>query len=277
VHGVGVINRVLLLLALAATCTSASAAVVSEGKTRQVTVPILAYHRFGSTVADSMTVTDDTFAWQLRYLKDQGYTVIRLHALIDFLRGKGAPPPPRAVVLTADDGHRSVYFDMLPLVRQYQVPVTLFIYPSAISNASYAMTWPELAELIRTGLFDVQCHTYWHPNFNHERARLTPPQFDVFVHTQLTKSRQVLETRLGVHVDLLAWPFGIYDDDLMTRAAASGYVAAFTIERRPVSTSDRVMALPRFLMTNADRGSAFARILEERAHVVVSTASAASR
>lgn len=263
-----IIKRTLLFLALIASylCSSAVAAIPAEAA-RQVAVPILAYHRFGPTVADSMTVTDDTFAWQLRYLKERGYTVIRLHTLVDFLRGAGPPPPPWAVVITADDGHRSVYSDMLPLVRHYQVPVTLFIYPSAISNASYAMTWPELAELIHTGLFDVQSHTYWHPNFNHERARLTPSQFDAFVHTQLAGSRQVLERRLGIRVDLLAWPFGIYDEDLMARAAASGYVAAFTIEGRPLGASDRLMALPRFLMTDADRGAAFARLLDERPRV----------
>lgn len=125
------------------------------------------------------------------------------------------------------------------------------------------MTWSELAELLRTGLFEVQSHTYWHPNFNHERARLAPAQFDAFTRVQLVKSRQVLEERLNVRVDQLAWPFGIHDDDLMARAAASGYVAAFTIERRPIARGDRLMALPRFLVTDADRGAAFTRILGE--------------
>jgi peptidoglycan/xylan/chitin deacetylase (PgdA/CDA1 family) len=254
------------LLALGALCIGSPAPAAAESQeAARVTVPVFVYHRFGVTVADDMTVKDDTFAWQLGYLREHGYTVIRLRALVDYLQGKGAPPPPRAVVITADDGHRSVYSDMLPIVRRYGVPVTLFIYPSAISNASYAMTWDQLAELLRTGLFDVQSHTYWHPNFKHERARLTPRQFDAFVRIQLAKSRQVLESRLGVQVDMLAWPFGICDDDLMARAAAAGYVAAFTIERRPVTTRDRPLALPRFLITDADRGATFVRLLEEGA------------
>ena len=57
----------------------------------------------------------------------------------------GSPRPPKgAVVITMDDGHRSVLREALPLVREFKVPVTLFIYPSAISNASYAMTWEDL-------------------------------------------------------------------------------------------------------------------------------------
>ena len=40
-------------------------------------------------------------------------------------------------------------------MKQYRVPVTLFTYPSAISNARYAMTWAQLRELKATGLFDI--------------------------------------------------------------------------------------------------------------------------
>jgi len=112
-----------------------------------IDVPILCYHRFGPTMADSMTVTDRVFASHLEWLKENGYTVIPLRTLVRALRGEGPAPPPKSVVITADDAHRSVYSDMLPLVRQYRIPVTLFVYPSAISNARYAMTWEELQEL----------------------------------------------------------------------------------------------------------------------------------
>jgi len=257
-------RRALLCVMLGALAAGAwlTAGAAARAQGDGVAVPILLYHRFGHTAPDSMWVTDDTFAWQLRYLEDHHYTVIPLRTLVAFLRGKGPAPPPRAVVITSDDGHRSVYTDMAPLVVRYRIPVTLFIYPSAISSAAYAMTWPELAQLVRTGLFDVQSHTYWHPNFNHERARLSPSQYDAFVRIQLTTSRAVLERRLGIHVDMLAWPFGIYHDDLIARAASAGYIAAFTIERRSVTPADRLLALPRYIVTNADRGAAFARLLE---------------
>jgi len=41
----------------------------------------------------------------------------------------------------------------------------LFLYSSALSNASYDMTWNELREMKEAGLFDVQSHIFWHPNF----------------------------------------------------------------------------------------------------------------
>ena len=60
---------------------------------------------------------------------------------------------------------------------------------------------------------------------------------------------------------MLAWPFGIYDDYLLKKAAEAGYIATFTIERRHAATSENVMKLPRYLLINADQGKSFAQIL----------------
>jgi len=238
---------------------------INASADEQVGVPVLNYHRFGPTVADSMTVTTSVFEAQLRWLKDNGYKVIPLRILVDYLRGQGPPPPAKAVVITADDGHKTVYTEMLPIVRQHHIPVTLFIYPSAISNASYALTWEQLKELQHTGLFDVQSHTLWSPNFKKDKRKLAPASYQKFVVEQLQKSKTILEKKLGGTVDLLAWPFGIYDDYLEKEAEKAGYVVAFSIDRRHASKSERIMSQPRYLMVNGDGTKGFAAIITGRA------------
>jgi len=228
-------------------------------------VPILLYHRFGATVADGMTVTTPVFEAQMKYLHDNGYTVIPLRRLVDYYRGKAPAPEPKSVVIAEDDAHKSVYSDMLPIMKKYRYPVTIFAYPSAISNAKYAMTWDQLRDLTKTGLFDVQSHTYWHPNFKKERRKLSQAALDAFVMTQLKKSKLRLEAEIGSRVDMLAWPFGIYDNYLLRKATEAGYGATFTIERRHATASDSVLKLPRYLLVNADRGKAFAQLLEGNA------------
>ncbi len=220
----------------------------------KVGVPVLCYHRFGPKVADSMTVTTPVFESHLKWLQDNGYTVIPLRTLVNYLRGQGPPPPPKSVVITADDAHKTVYSDMLPLVKKYKIPVTLFIYPSAVSNphAPYAMTWEQLYECQKTGFFDMQSHTFWHPNFKKEKKKLKPEEYQKLVDTQLVKSKASLEKRFGGTVDVLAWPFGIYDAELEKSAEKAGYVAAFSIERRLASPSEAIMAQPRYLMVNGD-------------------------
>jgi hypothetical protein len=53
------------------------------------------------------------------------------------------------------------------------IPVSLFIYPSAISNASYELTWKQLKEMHASGLVDIESHTYWHPDLSMEKSHLT--------------------------------------------------------------------------------------------------------
>jgi len=224
-------------------------------------IPILVYHRFSEAAADSMTLTVERFESQLKYLRDKDYKIIPLRELVDSrLSGKNSLPE-RAVVLTADDGHQSVYTHLFGLARKYQLPVTLFIYPSAISRAEYALTWEQLAALKQSGLFEVQSHSYWHPNFLQEKRRLTPTDYDKFVQTQLVQSKGVLESKLGGKIDLLAWPFGIFDNDLMGKAAKAGYVAGFTIAGRHTTPRDPLMALPRYLITQTLDMRTFAELM----------------
>jgi len=253
--------RILLAIALLALvfCSTAVSAAADD-----VSVPVILYHRFGPKVADSMTTITSVFEAQMKWLKDNGYTVIPMRTLVDYLTGKGPAPAPKSVVLCADDGHKSVYTDMLPIVKKYNYPVTLFLYPSCISNphAPYAMTWEQIAELQKTGLFDMQGHTYWHPNFKKEKKKLKPEEYQKLVDMQLVKSKNFLEKKLGTKVDMLAWPFGIYDDELEKDAAKAGYVVAFSIDRRFDSKSEPMMAQPRYLMANSDGVKGFAAIVE---------------
>jgi peptidoglycan/xylan/chitin deacetylase (PgdA/CDA1 family) len=217
-------------------------------------------------VADSMTITTPVFISHLEYLRSHGYTIIPLRMLVNAYLHKGPPPPSRSVVITVDDGHKSVYTDMLAVVKKYHIPVTLFIYPSAIGNASYALTWDQLRSLQKTGLFDIQSHSYWHPNFKVEHRRLSADAYEKFVDTQFIKSKAKLEKECGTKVDMMAWPFGIYDDFLISRLIKAGYVAGFTIEAHRATQADSIMKLPRFLLTNANQGKAFEWIFREKFH-----------
>ncbi|KAK45615.1 polysaccharide deacetylase [Caballeronia jiangsuensis] len=228
-------------------------------------VVILVYHRFSDHVADSMTVRTQTFEAQLRLLKEYRYQIVPLRAVLVWLEDPSAVLPARVAVLTADDGHRSVYDVLLPIARKERLPVTLFVYPSAISNADYALSWEQTRALAQSGLFDIQSHTYWHPNFKHERERRSPSDYVRFVRQQLEMSRQRIEAHTRQPVDLLAWPFGIYDDQLMALASQERYVAAFSLDARPVRRGDSRLALPRFMIVEATGTKGFARLISDTA------------
>ncbi len=218
-------------------------------------VPILAFHRFASAVQDSMTVRIAHFEAHLGLLQSLSCRVIPLSTWVAWrlakAQGEDLPLPPRAVVLTADDGHRSQFEVMAPRLRERGWPVTLFIYPSAISNAAYAMTWAQLRELAADTRVSVQSHTYWHPDLLRERRRMAPAAFQRFAGDQLTRSRDMLEQQLGRPVTLLAWPFGQSDDALARQAAEAGYLAAFSLGNRSATAADPPFTVPRHLVVDS--------------------------
>lgn len=230
-----------------------------------VEVPVLVYHTLNPTIPGSMTITPSRVEAQLNWLKQHGYTVIPMRELVSYLQGKTNTLPPKSVVITDDDGHKSVYTYLLPIAEKYHIPVTLFIYPQIISHAKYALTWEQLKALQKTGLFDVEGHTYWHPNFKQDRKRMSPAAFQKMVDVQLIKSKQVIEKKLGTPITLLAWPFGIHDAYLENQAAKAGYVEAFSIAYRSADRAEKPMAMPRYMMIESQSMKTFAAIVEGRA------------
>jgi peptidoglycan/xylan/chitin deacetylase (PgdA/CDA1 family) len=220
-------------------------------------IPILCYHNFNPTVPGSMTLTPERLDAQFRWLKDNGYTFIPLQTAVEYLQGKRSSLPEKSVVITADDGWQSVYKYLIPLAKKYNIPVTLFIYPETISHGKNAMTWDELKELQATGLFDVQGHTYSHPNFKQAKRRMSSDAYQKFVANELGNSKKILEEKMGKKISYLAWPFGIYDSYLEDQAAKAGYAMAFTIDYRTANRGFRPMAQPRFMIIQSESMNTF--------------------
>lgn len=253
-------------LAVAAAALMATIASLCPARAQDPGVPILLYHRFHPTEPGSTTVTTPVFEEQLAWLAEHHYAVVRLGSVVEALRG-GRELEPHSVVITVDDGRRSQYTEMFPIIQRFHVPVTLFVYTDAISYEPDALTWGEIEEMLKSGLVDVQSHTCSHPFFEKERARRSPADYEFFVAVELTKSKKTLEDRLRRPVDLLAWPYGVFDSALERAAARAGYVAAFSVEDRLARAGEDLFSLPRIVVSDRARGARFAALLEPGARI----------
>lgn len=223
-------------------------------------VSVLTYHRFDPRFANAATVVETkVFIAQMEWLRTHGITVVRLSAIVAALTG-GALMPEKSVAITADDGWRSVYTDMFPVIRRLAYPITLFINPPAIGQGGAYLTWAQIEEMRASGLVEFQAHTQTHPNFNDDRARRTLADYAAFVDRELGGSRTLLQDRTG-KVAFLAWPYGIHDATLEAAAARDGFTAAFALGSRPVLANSPVFAIPRYQVYNTDNAARFAAIV----------------
>lgn len=230
-----------------------------------VSVPVLVYHVLNPTIPSSMTITPERFESQVKWLKDNGYTVIPLKQLVSYLQDKNVVLPAKPIVITADDGWKSDYTYMYPIARKYNIPITLFIYPGTISQGKNALTWDQLKELMKTGLFDVQDHTFTHPNFKQTKKHMSQDAYEKFVHRELFDSKKVLEDKLGIKIDFLAYPYGIYDSYLEQQAVKAGYTMAFSIDFRNASRIYRPTAQPRYMIVDSQNIAMFEAIVKGKA------------
>jgi peptidoglycan/xylan/chitin deacetylase (PgdA/CDA1 family) len=196
------------------------------------------------------TATPEAFREQLDYLAQNGYHVIPLAELVDFLKGRRAELPPRAVVITVDDGWKCAYTDIFPELRRRGLPWTLFIYPHIVGRGTHAVTWPQVAEMARAGV-DIESHSYSHPFLTlANNGKVTPQEYPAFLQHELAGSKETIEEKTGKPVHFLCYPFGDYDPAVIAAATKDGYEAGLTTTRAPITRSTSPMALTRYLVHN---------------------------
>ena len=185
--------------------------------------------------------TLENFVAQLDYLQADGYHVIPLSDLVDYLQGKMDHLPPRAVVITFDDGWLCQYTHAWPELRKRGLPFTAFIYPELIiDHGAHTVTWSQVDEMVKAGV-DIESHSFTHPFLTKESSALKHEVLD-------SKSR--IEQATKKPVRFFCYPYGDYDGGVIAEAVHDGYVAATTVTRGAVMRNTPLMQLPRYLIHN---------------------------
>jgi peptidoglycan/xylan/chitin deacetylase (PgdA/CDA1 family) len=194
------------------------------------TVPVLSYHNFSLDKSpNKMTVTQAAFEEQMKLLKEMGYRVITLDELLDFLEFKGQIPK-KSVVITIDDGWRSLYEIAFPILKKYGYPATLFIYTDLITGSPKTLSWELIQEMAREGL-DIQGHTKSHRNLSTIDKKETFQAYFESIERELSESSRIIKAKMGKEIKYLAYPNGETNHLVIELVRKKGYAGAFTVKR----------------------------------------------
>jgi len=191
------------------------------------TIPILSYHRFGAGKG-RLSLTKRKFEEQMEYLQRNGFRVIPLKQLLAFLRGEVAIPR-RSVVLTIDDGYRSVYDLAYPVLKKYKFPATIFIYSDYIGNGG--LNWRKMAEMEASGLISFQAHSKTHDNLTVRLASESMDDYKKRLINEVRMPAQLLSKRLKNSQLSFAYPFGAVNQQVVDELQRSGYEVGVTVDR----------------------------------------------
>jgi peptidoglycan/xylan/chitin deacetylase (PgdA/CDA1 family) len=192
-------------------------------------VPVLCYHNFGDQAKGRMVMAVSAFREQMQYLKDNGYRVISLRDFLEFTR-LGRQIPQRAVVLTFDDGYKSFQQVAHPVLKQLGFTATLFVYTDYVGAGKNALSWQDLRELAAEG-FDVQAHSKSHGDLR-RTAGEPDAQYQRRMQAELVQPQELFQKHLGRRADVIAYPYGSWDESLLGKAIEHGYVAGFSVRRQ---------------------------------------------
>ena len=193
------------------------------------TIPILTYHRFAENCSSPLCMPTETFERQMRYLKENGYHVITAEDLVAFLEYRRGLPK-KSVLITMDDGYRSVYKIAYPILNKYGFKATLFIYTSFVGVSKMAITWNQLKEMQANG-FTIGSHTINHSDLTNPKAGEAEQEHVARIKEELNGSKKMLDKKLGQNTYFLAYPFGYYDQRSIQMAKDAGYKLAMSVKR----------------------------------------------
>ncbi|WP_049723529.1 polysaccharide deacetylase family protein [Gilvimarinus polysaccharolyticus] len=207
---------------------------------------ILQYHHVSDQAPSSTSTSVERFKQHLSYLSEHQFDVIALPELIARLKN-GKTLNDKTVVITFDDGYRSVYDTAFALLREYGFAFTVFVNSAPIDrDFQEFVTWPELKKMTQAGA-TIANHTVTHPFMQRLLQGETEAEWRERMAAEIIGAEEAIEAHTGQSVKLLAYPYGEFDAKLERLVQQLGYIG-FGQHSGAVGPDSDVLALPRFPM-----------------------------
>jgi peptidoglycan/xylan/chitin deacetylase (PgdA/CDA1 family)/nucleoid-associated protein YgaU len=190
-------------------------------------VPVLVYHNMGPEDRGRLVIGVKKFEAQMKALRAEGFQSVSISDYLEFTAGRKQLAR-KSVLITFDDGYRSFIQYARPILKDYGFTATLFVYSDFVGGGG--MSWKELSAMIAQG-FDVQAHSKTHSSLRRKEGE---PQeaYAKRIAAELAYPAEQFRKQLGRASDVLAYPYGDTDDELLPYVVKYGYVAAFTVRRQ---------------------------------------------
>lgn len=202
-------------------------------------IPVLMYHKIGIPPANSklkkLWVSPKMFARQVDWLLANGYTPIHFADLDRGMKGQ-AELPEKPVLITFDDGYKNNYLHAYPILKERNAKGNIFLVYNTIGKSNLwhdpvseawieMLTWEQIDELLKSGVFDVGSHTMNHaslPLIEHKTAEW-----------EIRESKKQLEAKLGRELPAFAYPYGAgaFVPEIRKFALDAGYRFDFSVRQ----------------------------------------------
>ncbi len=219
-----------------------------------VRVSVLGYHDFSETrKIQEMIMRPAKFRSQMQAIKDLKLNVITLDDFVQWKLGKKSIPD-KSILITIDDGWKSVYTDTYPILKEVGYPFTVYLYTNYIDRGGSSMTSDMIKEMMQNGC-TIGSHSISHPMPSKIRKnqRLGPEGFKKFIDNEIGESKSILEKLFEQPITTYVYPGGIYTPEMFESAKNFGYQHLFTVKPGKVMMDSDNNTLPRYVILGEDK------------------------
>ncbi|CAD5673007.1 TPA: poly-beta-1,6-N-acetyl-D-glucosamine N-deacetylase PgaB [Escherichia coli] len=252
---------------------------------------VLAYHDVEDAAADQryLSVRTSALNEQISWLLHNGYNAISIQDILDAHHGKKTLPP-KAFLLTFDDGYSSFYTRVWPLLQAWNVPalwapVGSWVDTPANHKVNFGglmtsrerfATWDMVRELSQSPLVEIGSHTWAshygilaNPQGSREPAIAnrfydkatrhyeTDQQFTQRITNDVRKVTDKIAQVTGKAPRAWVWPYGAANGISLSVINKQGYQLAFTLEDG-LANVQHLDNIPRLLISGNPSIKAFA-------------------
>ena len=212
-------------------------------------------------------ITKDKFVEVLDEIDDMGYTTISFADLIRFTE-TGEELPEKPILITMDDGYKSNYDIAYPVLKEKNMKATVSVIGRMTQDTSSYIkdwtlphvSWAELNEMIKSGVFEVGNHTYDLHKLKSEGGKRngmtknffeSDADYSAIVREDSKNLEETLKLNCNYESNIFCYPYGFYDKLSEATISSLGYKVTLTTDEgiNHIKPGDDLIGLKRINVT----------------------------
>jgi biofilm PGA synthesis lipoprotein PgaB len=224
---------------------------------------VLSYHEVADR-ADALVpeyaVTPTNFVRQMDWLRNRGYRFVSVSDVLASREGR-TPLPPKAVLVTFDDGYQSVYAHAWPILKLFRIPAVINVVGGWLEEKGVVnfdgqelprgvlLSWKQLREMSESGLVEIGSHSFdlhrgilGNPQGNMQPAGATrrylpesgryeeEASYRARIQADLERNSSLIRKHTGKSPRVIAWPYGRYNETTRKLAERLGMAIGLTLD-----------------------------------------------
>ena len=207
-------------------------------------IKILTYHEvavppmYATGNIEQLYVEPAIFQQHLDILKNNGYNTITLRDLYQHWE-YGKPIPTNPIILTFDDGYRSMYDFVMPELMKRDMVASFFIITDKFNHPGY-VNESMIQEMHKNGM-EIASHSHSHGDLRNADLAI-----------ELNQSKTLLENTIDDTVYSFCYPCGLYNKNTIDYLVKCGYQVAVTVNYGEASVNQNIYELKRISINRGD-------------------------